>query len=148
MKKLNALGIFSILFIMACQQKPLEFVELKQFCRIDTLYENGKPYIFKNDYFLLENYKENLQSEKTIDSIAYKKRALDLNKYTAYTLNIYKSSDVTNLANLKKVPINFNHMMFDNDRVFSYEWAKGKWSGKFKWDNRNIVEGQPMIRED
>ncbi|WP_410222190.1 hypothetical protein [Pedobacter sp.] len=135
-------------FIFSCKQKPLEFIKLDQFSKIDTMPDNGKPYYYKKDVYIVKNYKDNLQNERTVDSFAYKNRAKDLANYTGYKIVVYKYSDKTNKENLKMNPGDFDDYTFDNDMLYIYDWGGGTWSGKMKFKGRETVEAQQMIRED
>lgn len=138
-----------MVFIIACKRsKPLEFTQLKQFCRIDTMKDKDKTNMSKTDCYIVSNYEENPQTEQTIDSFAYKNRALDLKKYASYQIIMYKSSDVTNIEHLKQNPRDFDDYTFDNDKIFVYVWGNGAFSGKFKYHKLENVEAQPMIREN
>ncbi|SOD20567.1 hypothetical protein [Pedobacter xixiisoli] len=137
-----------VLFIFACEQKSLEFEKLEQFSKIDTIPDNGKPYYYKKDIYIVKNYKDNLQNERTVDSFAYKNRAEDLGRYAGYKIVLYKHSYATNVENLKKNPKDFDNYTFINDMIYIYDWGGGKWSGKMKFKGRETVEAQPMIRED
>ena len=143
-------NVYACLFLcifMACEQKPLEFESLEQFSKIDTMSDNGKPYFFKTDVFIVRNYEDNLVNEWTVDSFAYKNRAKDLALYESYSITMYKSSDKTNIENLKKNPKDFDYYTFINDMIYIYRWSNGTWSSKMKFKGRETVEAQPMIRE-
>ncbi|WP_138765877.1 hypothetical protein [Pedobacter xixiisoli] len=59
-------NVFVLMFLslfMACEQKPLQFEKLEQFSRIDTMSDNGKPYYYKTDIYIVKNYKDNFQNE-------------------------------------------------------------------------------------
>ena len=144
-------NIFAFLFlcIMAsCTKKPLEFEKLAQFSRIDTMSDNGRPYYYKTDVYIVKNYSDNYKNERTVDSFAYKNRAKDLAKYSTYEIVVYKYSDKTNIANLKKNPRDFDDYTFDKDMIYIYDWSMGAWSGKMKFKGRETVKAEEMIRED
>ncbi|WP_138765878.1 hypothetical protein [Pedobacter xixiisoli] len=144
-------NVFVLMFLslfMACEQKPLQFEKLEQFSRIDTMSDNGKPYYYKTDIYIVKKYKDNFQNERTVDSFAYKNRAKDLGDYSSYNIEMYKNSSETNIDNLKKNPKDFDNYTFINDMIYIYSWGGGKWSGKMKFKGRETVEAQPMIRED
>jgi len=147
MKK-NICAFWFVCVFMACEQKPLEFEKLEQFSNIDTIKKDGKTILFKTDSYIVNNYRENLQSEKTVDSFAYKNKAIDMALYEGYSIIIYKSSGKTNLENLKNNPKDFDNYTFDNDQIYTYTWGRGKWSGKFKFNGREMTRGEEMIRED
>lgn len=140
--------IIAIFLIASCKEKSLTFSKLDQFSKIDTVNSNGKVVMFKTDYYLVYNYKDNLKNERTVDSFAYKNRAKDLALYDDYLLVVYKTSDITNEDNLKKNPKDFEIYSLQNDMIYQYSWSKGKWSGKSKFRNYELVEAQEMIRED
>ena len=144
-------NIFAFLFlcIMAsCTKKPLEFEKLAQFSRIDTMSDNGRPYYYKTDVYIVKNYSDNYQNERAVDSFAYKNRAKDLAKYSTYGIVVYKYSNKTNIANLKKNPKDFDDYTFDNDMIYVYRWGEGTWTSKMKFKGRETVKAEEMIRED
>lgn len=134
--------------MVSCKQEPLKFEKLVQFSRVDTISDNGRPYYFKTDVFIVKNYKDNYQNERTVDSFSYKNRAKDLAKYASYQVEIYKYSDETNIPNLKKNPKDFDNYTFINDMIYIYRWSEGTWTSKMKFKGRETVEAEPMIRED
>lgn len=133
---------------VGCNNKSLEFEKLYQFSKIDTTSDNGKPQYLKRDIYIVKNYSDNLKNEKTVDSFAYGNRAKDLAKYSYYTILVYKHSDVTDIANLKVNPKDFETHSFLNDMIYTYTWSNGTWSSKTKLKGRKIVEAREMIRED
>lgn len=133
---------------MACKQRPLEFEKLDQFSKIDTIKRVGNSILFRTDCFIVSNYKESLQSEKTVDSFVYKSRAKDIEKYEGYAIIVYKSSDKTSIKNFKTNPKDFDNYTFDNDQIYTYSWGRGKWFSKTKFKGRETVEAQPMIKEE
>ncbi|MCJ0742949.1 hypothetical protein [Pedobacter montanisoli] len=137
-----------MILVSSCKQKSLEFIKLDQFSKIDTMQDNGRQYYYKTDCYIVSNYKDNLNNERTVDSFAYKNRAKDLAKYSSYEIVIYKSSDKTNLKNLKQNPNDFDGYTFDNDMTYVYRWGGGTFSSKTKYKGRETVEAQEMIRED
>ena len=144
-------NIFAFLFlcIMAsCTKKPLEFEKLAQFSRIDTMSDNGRPYYYKTDVYIVKNYSDNYQNERTVDSFAYKNRAKDLAKYSTYGIVVYKYSDKTNIANLKKNPRDFDDYTFDKDMIYIYDWSMGAWTGKMIFKGRETVKAHELIWED
>ena len=144
-------NIFAFLFlctIISCKQEPLEFEKLTQFSRIDTMSDNGKSYYYKKDIYIVKNYKDNYQNERTVDSFAYKNRAKDLAEFAGYKIVVYKYSDKTNMTNLKMNPRDFDDYTFDNDMIYIYDWGNGTWSGKMKFKGRETVKAEEMIRED
>lgn len=96
--------ILLLTLAFACKEKPLEFIKLDQFSKIDTMQDNGREYYYKTDCYIVYNYQDNLNNEKAVDSFAYKNRARDLSKYLNYQIVIYKSSDVTSIENLNHLP--------------------------------------------
>ncbi|MCJ0741386.1 hypothetical protein [Pedobacter montanisoli] len=134
--------------VFACKEKSLTFSKLDQFSKIDTIKRDGKTILFKTDCYIVYNYKDNLQNERTVDSFAYKNRAKDLANYTGYTIVMYKHSDKTDIDNLEINPKDFDNYTFDNDQIFTYLWGGGTWTGKMKFKGRETVEAQEMIRED
>lgn len=137
------LGIF-----IACKQKPLKFEKLEQFSKIDTMLANGKPYYYKTDVYIVKNYIDNLKNERTVDSFSYKNRATSIDEFSSYNIVVYKYSDKTNIDNLRKNPKDFDYYSFVDDMIYSYRWGNGEWSSKMKFKGREIVEAQPMIREE
>ena len=144
----NVILFLFLCTIVSCKQEPLEFESLVQFSRVDTMSDNGKPYFYKTDVFIVKNYKDNYQNERTVDSFAYKNRAKDLAKYASYQVEIYKYSDKTNIPNLIKNPRDFDDYTFDNDMIYIYRWSEGTWTSKMKFKGRETVEAEHMIRED
>jgi hypothetical protein len=132
----------------SCTKKPLEFEKLAQFSRIDTMSDNGRPYYYKTDVYIVKNYSDNYKNERTVDSFAYKNRAKDLANYASYQVEIYKYSNKTNIANLKKNPKDFDTYTFIEDMIYIYDWSMGAWSGKMKFKGRETVKAEEMIRED
>ncbi|WP_291402359.1 hypothetical protein [Daejeonella sp.] len=116
----NVILFLFLCTIVSCKQEALEFESLVQFSRIDTMSDNGKPYFYKTHVFIVQNYSDNYQNERTVDSFAYKNRAKDLTKYAEYKIVIYKHSDKTNIPNLKKNPRDFDDYTFDNDMIYIY----------------------------
>ena len=144
-------NIFALLFFcmaVSCKQEPLEFVKLDQFSKIDTMPDNGRLYYYKKDIYIVKNYSDNYQNERTVDSFAYKNRAKDLAKYAYYKIVVYKYSYKTNIANLKKNPKDFDTYSFIDDMLYIYDWSMGTWSGKMKFKGRETVKAEEMIRED
>lgn len=144
-------NIFTFLLfcvMVSCKQEPLEFEKLVQFSKIDTIPDNGKPYYYKKDVYIVKNYSDNYQNERSVDSFSYKNRAKDLANYAEYKIVIYKYSNKTNIPNLKKNPRDFDDYTFDNDMIYIYNWSMGTWSGKMKFKGRETVEAEQMIRED
>ena len=144
----NVIALLFFCMAVSCKQEPLEFVKLDQFSKIDTMPDNGRPYYYKKDIYIVKNYRDNYQNERTVDSFAYKNRAKDLAKYAYYKIVVYKYSDKTNIANLKKNPRDFDDYTFDNDMIYIYDWSMGTWSGKMKFKGRETVKAEEMIRED
>lgn len=144
-------NIFTFLLLcvmVSCKQEPLKFEKLVQFSRVDTISDNGRPYYFKTDVFIVKNYSDNYQNERSVDSFAYKNRAKDLAKYASYQVEIYKYSDKTNIPNLKKNPKDFDNYTFINDMIYIYRWSEGTWTSKMKFKGRETVEAEQMIKED
>jgi hypothetical protein len=133
---------------VSCKQEPLEFVKLDQFSKIDTMPDNGRPYYYKTDVYIVKNYSDNYQNERAVDSFAYKNRTKDLAKYSTYGIVVYKYSNKTNIANLKKNPKDFDDYTFDNDMIYVYRWGEGTWTSKMKFKGRETVKAEEMIRED
>lgn len=140
--------ILLLTLAFACKEKPLEFIKLDQFSKIDTMQDNGREYYYKTDCYIVYNYQDNLNNEKAVDSFAYKNRTRDLSKYLNYQIVIYKSSDVTSIENLKANPKDFEVQSLQNDMIYRYKWSDGEWVGKSKFKNYELVEAQEMIRED
>ncbi|WP_291402372.1 hypothetical protein [Daejeonella sp.] len=144
-------NIFTFLLLcvmVSCEQEPLKFEKLVQFSRVDTISDNGRPYYFKTDVFIVKKYSDNYQNERSVDSFAYKNRAKDLAKYASYQVEIYKYSDKTNIPNLKKNPKDFDNYTFINDMIYIYRWSEGTWTSKMKFKGRETVEAEQMIKED
>ncbi|MCJ0741385.1 hypothetical protein [Pedobacter montanisoli] len=135
-------------FIFSCKQKSLEFIKLDQFTRVDTIKGGSRANLYKEDYFIVNNYKDDLNSERIIDSSMYKSRDKELYKYTEYKIIVYRASEKANIDHLRENPADFDNGDFDNNKVFVYIWRNGTWSGKYKYKNRQSVEAQEMIRED
>jgi hypothetical protein len=146
--KRNIFIIICIGIFIACKQKPLEFEKLDQFSKVDTMSENGKPYYYKTDVYILKNYRDNLKNERTVDSFSYKNRASNIDEFSSYNIVVYKYSDKTNIDNLRKNPKDFEYYSFVEDMKYLYRWGNGVWSSKIKFEGRRTVEAQPMIREE
>ncbi|MDQ8003309.1 MAG: hypothetical protein REI64_00840 [Pedobacter sp.] len=145
--KRNIFIFLSLFALTACEQKSLEFEKLEQFSKIDTIMDNGIPYYYRKDLYIVKNYKDNLKNERTIDSFAYKNKILDT-MYAEYKILMYNHSNETNIENLKNNPKDFDRYTFVNDQMFMYVWSKGRWSGKFKFNGLEMTRGEEMIRED
>jgi major membrane immunogen (membrane-anchored lipoprotein) len=138
-KKYLAIVMIFVLSLLACSSQPIRLIPLPQFDDIDsTLTKDGK-YKMKYSKYIVENFRESEETEKTIDSMVRAVIVKDFSKYETYNIGIYKASNTTNVEYLKQNPRDFIRISRDNDWIYDYIWLDGKFAGKMK-----VIDGKLM----
>ncbi len=122
--------LITLLIYFSCKNKEISFIALNQFDNVDTIYSQGHTFINKQLYYIVDNYHDGDQVVMAIDSCAKAVAGENIGKFTTYTIIFYKSSDVTNVLNLKKNPRDIDRYSQENDLLFAYKWVNGKFAGK------------------
>lgn len=139
-KILFFLGFTFSYLMISCITKKINFVPLEKFNRYDSLdSENGKVIYHKSDYYIVENFQGFKQSESTIDSFINTQNIEKFKKVSDYQIVFYKASNKTNLKNLSENPRDLDRYSQDNDMILIYSWMNGKFLGKTKWKNGEII---------
>jgi hypothetical protein len=112
---------------------------------IDTTIFKGRLTINRIDYYLVEDYSDNKHTEHLIDSFAYKNKHVNINDYGLYKMFFYKKSAKTNPKNLSENPRDLYRYSQDHDLIFMYNWINGKFAGRYKLKNGEIIEPKHNI---
>lgn len=129
---------------MSCtSNKPLQ---IKQF--YPYTYDSAQILKEKEDFFLVENYRNDSASSRYIDSFVFVK-SKSLKRYNSYSMCFLKESKYTNWEKIKKNPKiidpysqnqNLNSVL--HDIIFEYYWVDGEFNFKEKYKN-----GEPELIE-
>lgn len=144
--KLRNLGfLFCFLFLCSCSQKPLQFIPLSQFDKVDTSITKGR-FTLKYRNFIVEYYRDNETSLAAIDSFVNLNIDTNYTKYENYIYVFYKSSDVTNVDHLKSDPRDLDRHSQQNDWIYTYTWSRGTFLGRERIEGGRIVGTNADIR--
>ena len=132
--------------LCSCSQKPLQFVALTQFDRVDTSLTKGNRPTLRYYNFIVENYRDNDASSESIDSFVNAKVDTNFMNYENYILVFYKSSDKTNIEHLKEDPKDLDRYSQQNDWIYTYTWSRGLFLGREKIMGGRIVNSNADIR--
>jgi len=88
--------------------------------------------------FFIDNYKDNVYSEKYIDSVAFQLGEIKKKECSTYLIQLYKLSKKTNSKHLLKNPRDFDRYSNIYDHIYDYYWSNGKFSGRQKFKNGKL----------
>ena len=128
------------------QKKKISIVALTMLSNSRNIEANGKIYHNRSDYYLVENYNDDSQTEQFIDSFASVNKHLDYSQFDDYQIYFFKKSIYTNIEAIKSNKNQLNGYSVDEDYIYNYSWSKGKFAGKIKFVNGKPV-GKKVILE-
>lgn len=141
------IALFSLtVIISACShsQSKLSFTPLTMLCRTDTLGQGNRQSITRFEEYLVDNYSDNKEAEKQIDSFAFKNVSPDVGKYTSYQMVFYKKTSRTTVEAIKDYK-NWIPPESLNDMIYNYWWDRGKFLVRYKFRNGKIVDSPDNI---
>jgi len=131
-----------LFFLAGCSDnKPVIIQQFYPFNKMtDTSYDNNKIRTYKEEYFLVSNFKDNSATTVSIDSFVSKHINNTLLKYNTYSMIFYKESRYTNLIKIAENPREIDRYSNGHDLVFYYTWLDGKFDSRVKIKNGEQVE--------
>jgi hypothetical protein len=135
--KLLFLGV--ILSACSHSQSRLSFTPLTMLFRTDTSGEGSRRYITRIEEFLVDNYSDNKEAEKQIDSFAFSHVTSDIRKYATYQMIFYKKTSRTTVEAIKDYK-NWIPPESLDDMIYDYWWNNGKFTARYKIINGKIVD--------
>ncbi len=131
---------------MSCSRhQKISIVPLTMLDRIDSIHGNGQTTISKANFYLVKGFADNDNSEKFIDHFVETNKATNPDNYTQYDMTFYKESNETNPENIIQNSRVIDRYSQNNDWIYSYGWMKGKFMGKWKVRNGEIVDPKSHI---
>jgi hypothetical protein len=129
------------IILSACfhSHDKLSFTPLTILFRTDTLGQGNRQSITRFEEYLVDNYSDNIEAEKQIDSFAFKNVSPDVGKYTSFQMVFYKKTSRTNLEAIKDYK-NWIPPESLNDMIYNYWWDRGKFLVRYKFRNGKIVD--------
>jgi hypothetical protein len=140
------LSIFFVsLFLTGCSQKPTIIKKFTPYYYAnqvmnDTI-EIGKKARF--DHFIISNYKDNIKTEKIIDSFINFYKDINWAKYYQYSIFFFKESKYLNETLLAENPRLFDKQEAMNCLVYTYSWSKGTFIEKVKLEDGEEIKVFP-----
>ena len=121
--------------------KPIIIQQFYPFNKMtDTSYSNNQVRTYKEDYFLISNFKNNNNTTLYIDSFAKSYINKALLRYNTYRMYFYKESRYTNLIKIAENPRELDRYSAGHDLVFYYTWLDGKFDSRVKIKNGEQVD--------
>lgn len=127
-------------------QKKLIIVPLHSLENIDTSQFRGKMAISKMSFYLVQGYKNNKVTERSIDDFVHRNKDSNWLNYSQYQVIFYKESNETNVKNIKAFPRVIVRYSQDHDWIYSYKWSDGQFLYKWKIKNGKIIKPKQSIR--
>ncbi|WP_295650169.1 hypothetical protein [uncultured Mucilaginibacter sp.] len=125
--------------------QKLIFTHVPLLTSIDTSSVSGKISISKQECYLIENFTEDSISVKTVDDFVNTHKDSVLKKYANYYITFYKKSSQTNIENIRKNKRIIDRYSFDNDLIYNYFWAQGKFICRFRYKNGELIDPKNNI---
>jgi len=144
--------LFSISFSASCQYQRLEIVPLSIFNNSDTTLKVNDTMIFNGYTYIVKNYRDNSETEKTIDSFVYAMKDTSYKKRTSVVITFYRESAITNLEHLSKNKRDLDRYSNKNDIIYTYSrtYYGNKYAGwqKLKFKNGELDSSDNIIIEN
>jgi len=131
-----------LIFFINCKSRAqkMVFIPVKELLDIDTSMFKGKKFIYKQEVYFIDHYRDDSLSVKTIDSFVNKNKDPLLKTYGGYSITFYKLSSETNIKNIIANPKVIDRYSNQNDAIYLYKWLQGKFLIKFKYKDGEIIE--------
>lgn len=139
--KISILGLIMLVAYANCTPRPVTIVQIPSITFIDTV--NGNS--VKAEYFIIQNFSENLTTTRAIDSFISYNLGDNHKKYIQYDMIFYKESNETTLANVIADRKIIDRYSQNHDLVYSFSWMKGKLIKKFRFKNGKIVDPDSSV---
>lgn len=110
-----------------------------------TFIDRGKTLYYKNEYFLIRNYREGKKAEDLIQNFVNENRAIDLDKFTQYDMVFYKESKITNINHLQAHPRDLDRYSQQHDLLFDFMWSEGKFLKRYKYRDGKMIGTEGII---
>lgn len=142
-------SLISFFYISCFAPKEISIIPLDMLNYVDTFTDRGEKIKFKSDFYLVKNYSDNRRNLFLIDSFVEKNKSKGLDTFTQYGIIFFKESSKTNIQSILLNPKVIDRYSNNNDKIFQYNWSKGKFLSKFKIKKGKIVEPKnDIIIED
>lgn len=135
--------LFHIALCASCQYQRAQIVPLMLFTHTDTSFANNDTMIVKGCTYIVQNYHDDAETEKVIDSFVYNRGDTNFTINTSIVLQFYKESSITNPEHLAKNKRDFDRYSLKEDMIYTYRqiYYKNKYSG---WRKQKIKNGQSL----
>jgi hypothetical protein len=114
--------------------------------RTDTSGTGERQSITRFEEYLVNNYVDDKEAEKQIDSFAFKNVSPNVKAYTDYHIIFYKRTAQTTEETIRNnkiwIPPESLHLA---DMIFDYSWYSRKFSARSKFSNGKIVDSPDNI---
>lgn len=142
------LCLFTVFFLSGCKNnKPIVIQQFYPFNKMaDTSLDRGNVRTYKEEYFLVSNFKDDEKSLFSIDSFVYKHISAELLKFNTYVMVFYKESSRTNLKKISENPRELDRYSAEHDLIFDYIWLDAKFDGRLRIkDGERIYPGHKKL---
>lgn len=127
-------------------QQPISIVPLPMLHYTDSTMDRGKQVIYKSEFYLVKNFREDKTTEALIDRFVNYKKDKQFQKYSDYKMIFYKESDQTNLKNILANRRIIDRYSQENDWIYCYKWSNGKFLSRWKIRNGEIIDPKNDIK--
>jgi hypothetical protein len=133
-------------FCSCHSQSNISFTPVPELRHVDTSEFREKKIFNRFDYYLVNDFDENRDLNKIIDSFCRSVLPQDVSKYNQYDISFYKHSATANLENIKKRGGDFDRASPLKDLLYIYTWSNGKLIGKYKFKDGRMIEPSNNIK--
>ena len=137
---------FTVLSACSHSQDKVSIIPLTMLNYTDSSLDRGNLFVAKGEFYIVQGFKDNKETQNFIDSFVEKNKDPALNRYNQYDITFYKESSKTNIKNLLANPRDLDRYSQGNDRIYDYYWRGGTFMSRFKIRNGEIIEPKADIK--
>lgn len=137
-------SIFSLGLVSFCTRTK---ISIEPLTFLDTVVTgksyDGKKFINKLSYYKVTGYRGTKDNFKYIDDFVKRTKDANLDKYSYYTISFFTAADEANKTALRQHPDRYYNQ---DNIIYEYRWANGKFSAMFKYKDGKIIEPEQKIK--
>lgn len=139
-KKLFGL-ILIALIVGACSrcQTKLSFTQLTMLSKTDTIRKGERQSVTRIEQYLVENFCDNKEAEKQIDSFAFKSLSPDFREYPSYHIIFYRKTSNTTVEAIRAYKKGLPPESL-KDEIYEYWWLNGNFLSRHKFKDGKLVD--------
>lgn len=141
--------VLIVIGLVACRQQGLKIniVPFSVLNRVDTIAHNGKNYLDKSDYFLVDGYQDTELNNRVIDNYIFNHVGKDYRIYGQYSIIVCRKSKKTNLNGNPDESSPIDRYSAPEDMLLEYIWHDGKFSSRHKYrDGAYIIDPKNKVK--